>query len=132
MTAIFGAIDTMKPALDFHMARQNLIASNIANVDTPGYVSSELVRTEDFGDSMKMAGLERTDKMHLGGISSSHNGQFIVEKDEDQVAGNDMNKVSMEREMSRLAANTLKYEAVGKVIAKQIGILKYAASDARN
>jgi flagellar basal-body rod protein FlgB len=94
-------------------------------------VPSELVRVEHFDETLKLQGLNRTDSMHLNGMSTSGDGNFNVESEDYQVAGNDMNKVSMEREMSRLAANTLKYEAVGKVISQQIGILKYAASDGR-
>jgi flagellar basal-body rod protein FlgB len=131
MPAIFGSIDTMAPAMNYHMIRQNLIASNIANADTPGYIPKELVRPEGGSGAMNTASLAMTDTRHIAGSDSMGGLPYEVHDESFNGAGNDMNRVSMELEMSRLSANTLKYQGVGKLIAKQIGILRYAANDAQ-
>jgi flagellar basal body rod protein FlgB len=38
--------------------------------------------------------------------------------------------VSLEREMSKLQANDLRYQGASKLVTRQLAMLKYAASDA--
>jgi flagellar basal-body rod protein FlgB len=131
MTAIFDRIDTMAFALDYHMARQNMISANIANVDTPGYAPRELVRPEletEFASALRMA---RTDPRHMSIGASPHEEDFDVVHEWNIVPGNDKNYVSLEHEMARLSANTVRYDAVAKLVTQHLGMLSYAASDAR-
>ena len=44
--------------------------------------------------------------------------------------GGDGNTVSLEREMAKVAANDLRYQAVGRIVRQQLGLLRYAAADA--
>jgi flagellar basal-body rod protein FlgB len=131
MTAIFDGINSMASSLDYHMARQNMISANIANVDTPGYAPRELVRPTletEFADALRLA---RTDPRHMTIGESSEEESFDVVHERITVPGNDRNYVSLEHEMSRLTANTVRYEAVAKLVSQHLGILSYAASDAK-
>ena len=38
--------------------------------------------------------------------------------------------MSLEREMAKVSANDLRFEAIGKMVRAQLGALRYAASDA--
>ncbi len=131
MTSIFASVDTMARGLDFHMDRQNLISGNIANVDTPGYAPKDAIRPErTFGQSF-LVSLQATNQKHIGVQDTSSLKDYEVIDEYNTAPGNEKNYVSLEHEMSRLAANTLKFEGVAKLISKQLGIIKYAARDGR-
>jgi len=133
MTAIFETVGTMARALDFHMIRQNLISANIANVDTPGYAPRELLRPleSDFARHMPRPPLALTDARHIAGIGGAGEQDLDVEEEHVAVPGNDLNFVSIDHEMARLSANTIKYEAITRAVGAQLGMLRYGASDAR-
>jgi flagellar basal-body rod protein FlgB len=131
-TAIFDRIGTMEAALDYHMARQNAISANIANVDTPGYAPRELVRPELDTDFAGLFELARTDARHMsvnGDTPSADS--FDVVHERVVVPGNDKNYVSLEHEMARLTANSVRYEAVARLVSQHLGVLSYASSDAK-
>jgi flagellar basal-body rod protein FlgB len=44
---LFSPVAPLQYALDFHMERHNLLASNLANVDTPRYKPVDLARVGD-------------------------------------------------------------------------------------
>ncbi len=131
MTTIFSGVDMMSRALDFHLERQNMIAANVANVDTPGYAPRELVRPDAKQPSEFLMALYTSHSRHIANSREGSGAPFNVIEERNTVAGNDLNYVSLEHEMSRLSANTLRFQAVGKLVSKQLGILSYAASDAR-
>lgn len=58
-----GAIGALQNAMRFRMAREAVLASNVANADTPGYRRRDLV----FGDVLasKTENLARTHEKHL-------------------------------------------------------------------
>jgi flagellar basal-body rod protein FlgB len=130
MTSIFQVIGPMERSLDFHLVRQNMISANVANVDTPGYAPRELVRdegTEDFAAHLAMA---QTEAAHIPASGSSDTEGLDVVEEHTVIPGNDRNFVSLDHEMARLAANTIRYEAVTKLVSTQMGMLAYAASNA--
>ncbi|MCU0661929.1 MAG: flagellar basal body rod protein FlgB [Myxococcota bacterium] len=130
MTSIFQVIGPMERSLDFHLVRQNMISANVANVDTPGYAPRELVRdegTEDFAAHLAMA---QTEAAHIPASGSNETAGLDVVEEHTVIPGNDNNFVSLDHEMARLAANTIRYEAVSKLVSTQMGMLAYAASNA--
>lgn len=107
-------IQTMDLSLSLASRRQALIASNLANLDTPGY------RTRDFSfeGAMKAAlngqkqptSLSTTHPMHLQGGSS---GVLPPTTDALQPSAerNDGNDVSLDRENMLLARTQINYQA---------------------
>ena len=128
---LFAEINSIGAALDFHMERENLISANIANVDTPGYASKEILRSDFKGGSEFAMELKRTSEAHFKTEGLGPDNNYNVFEVKDHVPGNDLNFVSLDKEMAKLNANTLRYETVSKVVSKQLGILKYAAGDGR-
>ena len=109
-----GMIQTMDRALTLASKRQTLIASNLANLDTPGY------RTQDFSfeGAMKAAvsgqnsptPLRSTHPMHLQGSASSTlpaSTDTLLPRAE----RNDGNDVSLDRENMLLARTQSSYQA---------------------
>ena len=96
---MFAQIDTMRMARDLgaHAAqRQRVIATNVANADTPGYRARDL---PEFEDSLYRSGrdLRTTRAGHLGGFSGTPARTVEVEGEPSPNG----NTVSLEEEMVR-------------------------------
>ena len=130
-------------ALDGLAERQALIASNLANIDTPGYrpesidfesaLSQELAAEGDPSDQAgpmvgpsAEVGLRVTDPRHFRfptatGATSPTATQF------DGSLRNDGNTVDVESEMTALAESQLKYAAVSRLLSGKLGMLRDVA-----
>ncbi|HMK64907.1 MAG TPA: flagellar basal body rod protein FlgB [Thermodesulfobacteriota bacterium] len=102
--------------------RHKLLASNIANVDTPGYKAKDLPFNTVLKD--QVMGLSRTDANHLAG-SPVQAGVGDV-KDEERAPWEDGNNVSLDTELSRMTENALLYEAGTTLLSKKIQMYKNA------
>jgi flagellar basal-body rod protein FlgB len=115
-------------SLDYHSERHNVLASNIANTNTPGFRPKELMRVEDAPFAGTLA-LIRTEKEHFpaNGIPAEHDMKVV--SDDAFVSGLDGNNVSIEREMSKLEANDLRYQGASRLVTREFAMLRYAAND---
>ena len=127
MTDLFGGVQRLQRALDYHLERHNVVASNVANVDTPGFRPHELLR--DAGVDSSAHHVRRTNKGHLG--PSDRVASMRLVEDTSTPPSNDGNAVSLDREMSKLAANDLRFDGASKIVARQLAMLRYAANDGR-
>lgn len=112
--------DVLFNQLSFRGDRQNVISSNIANVNTPGYKTKELV----FEDELNKVGknnlqLAITNPMHLQSLpdSSKMHGPRIVEV-KGLVEQNDGNNVNMDTQMSEMSKNKVIFDALQSSIKK--------------
>ena len=117
------AIDFQGQALQLRSERQRLIASNIANADTPGYVARDM----DFAktlraatDALPLAGsLAATNARHIGSgapaLSGGRIGSELLYATPAQT-NLDRNTVDMDRERASFADNAIKYEATLRFI----------------
>ena len=128
MSDIFQ-VGGFRRSLDYHAERHNVLSSNIANANTPGFRPQELLRDDEeaFGGTLA---LKRTEQAHFesNGVPAIH--QTVISPDESRAGGLDGNTVALEREMSKLQANDLRYQGASKLVTRHLGLLKYAASDA--
>jgi flagellar basal-body rod protein FlgB len=130
---IFGGLQSFHQALDYHLERHNLLASNVAHVDTPGYKPHDLARV-DPGTFAAVFNVEmrRTAETHLSGVGGpSQSNVGRVFEDSSAGSGADGNSVSLDREASKLAANHLRYDVVSTIVASELKELMYAANDGR-
>lgn len=142
MPGIFHSVELQRRALDYHVERHNVLASNVANVDTPGFRPLELLRTdvseEPAANVAPAATLAATAQDHyitettLLGRDDSGPPSMEVLEDRTAPVGADGNAVSLEREMAKLSANDLRFEGAAKIVAAQLAGLRYAASDFNN
>ncbi|HJL20371.1 MAG TPA: flagellar basal body rod protein FlgB [Sandaracinaceae bacterium LLY-WYZ-13_1] len=132
VTQLFDGVSILHRALDYHLERHNVLASNVANVDTPGFRPLELVREDLPAESGGTLPLAATDRAHLR-AGRGELGPFRLEEAEERVVnpGNDGNAVSLEREMSKVAANQLRYDGAVRIVRSRLGLLRYAANDGR-
>jgi flagellar basal-body rod protein FlgB len=128
MVDLFRGVEIGHRALDYHLERHNVLAGNVANVDTPGFRPLDLTRAEETSSAFS-ASLARTDAGHLRGGSAIDHGGFSVAEEQGIHAGNDENAVSLEHELAKLSANHIRYESAARLVQMQLGQLRYAAND---
>lgn len=124
---------TAAKALNLRARRHELIISNLANADTPGYKAFDLVMDEALaaqtqgGAPLSMA---QTHTGHLAGRTATSESlqRYIVRSDDSVNMRGDGNTVNMEREMASLAENQLMYKASAQIVAKKFQSLKSVIS----
>jgi flagellar basal-body rod protein FlgB len=97
--------------------RQQVIADNVANVDTPGFKRSEVVFEDYLQRELSGAGSsgiagKRTNAKHFVFGQGGSNLQPQLVTDHLSVMNNNINNVDIDREMSLLAKNQLRYNAL--------------------
>jgi flagellar basal-body rod protein FlgB len=128
---LFSSVAPLSYALDFHLERHNLLAANIANVDTPRYKPTDLARVGEAGfESAMQLAIARTDPAHL---STGADEPLVGRVFEDLSAGGgaDGNFVSLDRESGKLATNRLRYDIVSVLVRSQLDSLMSAANDGK-
>lgn len=131
MKTLFDAVDRMQGVLAFHRDRHALLAGNIANVNTPGYVPFDLVLEripKDF-ETGGALGLVKTQPEHMGPKSAEVTAELVF--DDPGTTGGDGNAVNLERELAKIDANRVRYATTTELVSRRLALLKYAASDGR-
>jgi flagellar basal-body rod protein FlgB len=102
MELIPGTIDVMQKALDVRAAQQRVIASNLANIDTPGYVAQKV----DFEASMRNA-LNDLDQ------------PMVIEPSADAALSLDGNNVDLEHELGAMGENKTMYTLIAQMMGNK-------------
>lgn len=136
MTIFDRTMGLLQRTLDLRSARQRVIASNLANEETPGYRASELT----FMDQMQSAQkgrlpivLAATQSRHFG-VRGPQGIQAVTGKLSEVPAGDlplDANSVNLELEMAKLSENAMQYNAAATILAAKFRGLLSAIRDAR-
>jgi flagellar basal-body rod protein FlgB len=108
-------------ALTLHQRRHEVIASNLANVETPGYRAQELDFADTLKEAFRTAGPERP-----GGVQPPD-----VVPDPSAPPRADGNTVDVDLQMAKLAQNGGKYVALAKILQQRIAQLKFAIEGTR-
>lgn len=115
MNGLDNALRFQQSALNLRSERQAVIASNIANADTPNYKARDF----EFGAALKGAlqgrasqpmALSTTSKGHVGASAAGMTSPFMGYRKPDQASA-DGNTVDMDVERAAFAENALHYEA---------------------
>lgn len=123
-------LKALTTALNFREMRQELISSNVANANTPGYKSKKmdfeaaLARALDVDGQMRMNATD--DRHHNVGNGGFNNLEPEIYDDPNGIVSENGNTVDVESEMARMAENKLMYDALVQLINKKMGIMKYA------
>lgn len=95
--------------LDLLSTRQKLVASNIANADTPGYRTQDI----DFQSEFQNATAGTPNILEVAGLPVK----------------NDGNNVSLDRESRLLAENALRFNVASSLLHSQISSLRAAIKE---
>lgn len=127
LNRLTDSLDFQGQALQLRSERQRLIASNIANADTPGYIARDM----DFARTLQAATgalpaastLGTSHAGHIGaaapGLSGGKVGSELLYATAAQT-NLDRNSVDMDRERASFADNAIKYEATLRFINSSV------------
>jgi flagellar basal-body rod protein FlgB len=129
---LFGFIQPLHASLDYHLERHNILASNVAHIDTPGYVPRDLARVPElpgFAGQLRVA-IEKTQPGHLTAYGPGASAGRVFE-DPTAGGGADKNFVSLDREAAKVAANHVRYDVVSTLVTAELAQLTFAANDGK-
>ena len=137
MADLFASIQPLHSALDYHLERHSVLATNIAHADTPGFKPSDLARVET-GDAASFDGalsvaMRKTNEAHMsvGGAGEAGGLEGRTFQDLSAGVGNDGNYVSLDREAAKVASNQLRYDVVSAIVSAELRGMHFAATDAK-
>lgn len=104
MNRLTDAMNFQAQALTLRAERQRLLASNIANADTPGYQSRDM----DFAKALREA---TSPAAETSNQTLTQRTQGALQNSLSAMTSLDSNTVDMDRERASFADNTIKYEA---------------------
>jgi flagellar basal-body rod protein FlgB len=119
-------LSMLRTRMQWHQARQEVLAENVANADTPNYQAKD-ISPLDFDGQVSAASLAMvsTDPNHItdqngGGsqFASDSSGRYEI-----RPRGN---SVTHEDEMMKVAANQMDYEAVTSLYTHSLSLIKLA------
>jgi flagellar basal-body rod protein FlgB len=104
--------NSLEKYMDLLSARQKLIASNIANADTPGYKTQDL----DFQNEFRSLVGGQPHAVEVSGLKTN----------------NDGNNVSLDREARLLSENALRFSAASQLMRGQFTTLREAINEGKS
>jgi flagellar basal-body rod protein FlgB len=129
-------LDVLHKTLDLRQQRHAVVASNIANAETPGFIAKDV----QFEEALRAAStpppqlppLSRTHPEHLPLIQPQPplrdvQGTLVVTPSND--VGRDLNTVSIDQEMAKLATNTFHYNASVELLSRAFDQLKRTVTE---
>jgi flagellar basal-body rod protein FlgB len=116
---------TLFENLSFRSERQKVISGNIANINTPNYKTKELVFESELKKANDDLALKVTHNRHIPFDLENQkpSGPQIVEV-QNLLEQNDGNNVSMDKQVSEMAKNTVVFNALQSSIKKDSQWLK--------
>lgn len=115
-----------RQALDGLSRRQDAIASNVANVDTPGYQRRDVTFESALAQQVHghASGLRTTDPRHLSGHDTVAMRDGMGRERDVVSTRNDANSVSIDEEMLLLAETQLRYQALTQNVGRRLTTLR--------
>jgi len=107
-----GLSDNLEHYMDLLSARQKVVASNIANADTPGYKTKDI----DFQSEFRAAAGGAPESFEVAGLPVK----------------NDGNNVSLDRESRLLAENDMRFNLASNLLRSEVQSIRAALQSGSN
>lgn len=120
----------LRSALDVRARRHEVLSSDLANLDTPGYHARDV-------DASTSTALRFLAEERLGEVGSVERAAAPMVRASEAVyevpgsAGLDGNTVDLDRTVSALAENGIEYAALTRAVQKKLGLVRYLLSSER-
>ncbi|HUJ75617.1 MAG TPA: flagellar basal body rod protein FlgB [bacterium] len=132
MAGIFDRdITLLARSLDLRAQRNTLLASNVANIETPGFKAQDLVFEDALDEALhanRPGPLATDNPRHIQPVMppplQQVRGQVILSAN--PVGSRDGNSVDLEKEMAKLAENQVAYQALVQMISSKFQQLRTA------
>lgn len=135
-----STVELLAKSVDLRTREHNLISSNLANAETPGYTPKAL----QFEESLQKA-VKKSTVGHIGSPSVTHPAHIPLRGSADSIQqvrgtvidvpaatpGRDRNSVELENEMSRMMQNQVLFNASAQLLAKKFEGLRSALREGK-
>jgi flagellar basal-body rod protein FlgB len=130
---ISKAHSLLAAGMSARVLRQEMIAGNIANIDTPFYKARDIdfetalmqkardIYQVDSANNLKMA---KTNSSHMSGINEVEDKKATIYLRDGQTQRNDGNTVDLDIETTELSKNSIMYSALTAALKKDSMIFK--------
>ncbi len=105
-------------ALDLSAKRHELLAGNIANVDTPHYVPKDLEFRNTLGQELDQS------------VAGTSTAGLAATNRPDNHGRLDGNQVDLDLELTRFASNRTFHELATEVVSRRMALMRYAIDEA--
>jgi flagellar basal-body rod protein FlgB len=128
-----STLDVLEKNLELRQQRHRVLASNVANAETPGFIAKEVY----FEDALRQAAkpssqsaLYKTHPDHLPGpVPSVHQVKGVIGIPPSDDVGNDLNTVSIDQQMAKLTMNTFQFNASTEILSRMLAQIKRVITD---
>lgn len=118
--SVSRSAELLNKALDYRAARQDMIASNIANADTPFYRPRDISfedtlkakKAEIFHDNSNQLQMAKTDAKHLTPKEQVSSYKATTYFRDGHMARNDGNSVDIDVETTEMSKNSIMFNAI--------------------
>jgi flagellar basal-body rod protein FlgB len=130
----------LESSLNYRAIRQDLIAGNISNADTPYYKSRDIdfedmlskKVAQEFNKNDKKLALARTSENMMPALDEENSDKPTIFFRDGHLARNDGNTVDLDVETTELSKNNMMYNATIEALKKQASIFKAVISSSKN
>lgn len=112
-------VQLMGNVMDLRLERQNIVSSNLANINTPGYKAKRLEFEEQLQKSLQLneqGHLTKTDTKHMPTGFDPEKTQGELQKDIDPRVVRGEDRVDLDKEMAVMSKNSLAYKTLGQLM----------------
>lgn len=115
--------------MNYLVARQGVLSGNIANADTPGYLSRDLTFQPQLAAAQNSAELRRTNARHMAnGATGATAGKLTTSS---QFIQHNGNAVRLDQEMVKMNQTQLDYRMMTQLYAKNAQLQQIAIGRGR-
>lgn len=126
MNPLFGGtIELLRQAVLYSTRRHQVLAQNLANAETPGYRGQDVVFQDELDTAMRGRAVPVSAALPEPNGSALRTVPVYSRDGRSRVDGND---VDLDRQMVRLARNTIYYNAMVQILTQRFNGLKGAIS----
>jgi flagellar basal-body rod protein FlgB len=129
--SLLDSVDRLHVGLDYHLQRHNVLVSNLAQAETPGYRPVDLERSS-FDGALGLA-MAATDGVNIGtpAPGTATDPGFRIIEDASAKAGADGNAVNIDREAVKISTNQMRYDMIAQLASSELATLGWAANDGK-
>lgn len=124
---LFDGISGLERVLDFQLARHGVLASNLANAETPGFRAKDLKFSEALA-AMELQGPAAPTVAGAPAAGPAQPDPGFVEVVRNPT-GADGNGVRLEQAMAEVSANRLRYDTALELAKRRMALLRYATGE---
>ena len=129
-----GSVSLLDNALTVRVKKHSVVASNIANIDTPNYKAFDIVVQEEMkklGGKKTSVGFKKTHHAHLPARGEDMRIVPTLLEPVENGIRKDKNTVDLDKSMADMAENTILYTALAQIVAKRFEGMKAVINEGK-